>query len=91
VRPLEFLAIKPCRHDAYEAVPKRKVALDLDECERVLAGKGYEIISNPKVMLVTRKEVEITLYPHGRLLMQPVKERDLAVRIAKELFSALGM
>jgi ArsR family metal-binding transcriptional regulator len=91
VRPLEFLAIKPCRHDAYEAVPKRKVTLDLDECERVLAGKGYEILSNPKVMLVTRKEVEITLYPHGRLLMQPVKERDLAVRIAQELFSALGM
>jgi hypothetical protein len=25
------------------------------------------------------------------LLMQPVKERDLAVRIAQELFSALGM
>lgn len=91
MRPLEFLAIKPCRHDAYEAVPKRKVELDLDECERVLADKGYEILSNPKVMLVTRKEVEITLYPHGRLLMQPVKERDLAVRIAEELFSALGM
>jgi ArsR family metal-binding transcriptional regulator len=91
VRPLEFLAIKPCRHDAYEAVPKRKVTLDLDECERVLASKGYEILSNPKVMLVTKKEVEITLYPHGRLLMQPVKERDLAVRIAQELFSALGM
>ena len=88
---LEFLAIKPCRHDAYEAVPKRKVSLDLDECERVLSGKGYEILSNPRVMLVMRKEVEITLYPHGRLLMQPVNDKRLAVRIAEELFSSLGM
>lgn len=88
---LEFLAIKPCRHDAYEAVPKRKVSLDLDECEKILAAKGYDILSNPKVMLVTRKGVEITLYPHGRLLMQPVREKASAERIAEEFFSALGM
>lgn len=87
---LEFLAIKPCRHDAYEAVPKRKVSLDMDECERVLSGKGYRILSNPKVMLVMTKGVEITLYPHGRVLMQPVRERELAVRIAEELYSDLG-
>jgi len=91
VLSLEFLAVKPCRHDAYEAVPKKKVSLDLEECERILAGKGYEIISNPKVMLVTRREVDITLYPHGRLLMQPVKEKASAERIARELFAALGM
>lgn len=88
---LEFLAVKPCRHDAYEAVPKRKVSLDLDECEKILAAKGYDILSNPKVMLVTRKGVEITLYPHGRLLMQPVREKASAERIAEEFFSALGM
>ncbi len=88
---LEFLAVKPCKHDAYEAVPKRRVTLDLDECEGKLRGKGYEVLSNPKVMLVVRKGVEVSIYPHGRLLMQPVKTKDEAERVARELFAALGM
>ena len=87
---MEFLAIKPCRHDAYEAVPKRKIALDLDEAERVLAAKGYEILANAKVMLVVKKDHEITVYPHGRLLIHPVKDRAVAERIASELYAALG-
>ena len=90
MRILEFLAVKPCKYDAYEAVPKRRVSLDLDECERVLEEKGYEILSNPKVMLVVRKGHEITIYPRGRLLMHPVKDRDEAEKLARELYKALG-
>lgn len=87
---MEFLAIKPCKADAYEAVPKGRVSLDLDECERLLAEGGYEVLSNAGVMLVVRKGVEITVYPHGRLLMHPVKRREEAERVAKELFGVLG-
>lgn len=87
---MEFLAIKPCKFDAYEAVPKGRVSLDLDQCEKLLSAKGYEIVSNPKVLLVLRKGVEITLYPHGRILMTPVASRENAEQIAKELFAALG-
>jgi len=91
VRHMEFMAVKPCRFDAYEAVPKGRVDLDLDECEKVLAGEGYEILSNAGVMLVLKKEVEITLYPHGRLLLYPVSERETAIRLARELYLALRM
>jgi len=87
---LEFLAVKPCKFDAFEAVPKGKVRLNLDECEERLSSSGYEILSNPKVMLVVRKEVEISIYPMGRLLMHPVKTREAAERIAKDLYLALG-
>jgi ArsR family metal-binding transcriptional regulator len=86
---LQFLAVKPCKYDAYEAVPKGRVSLDLDECERVLEAKGYEILSNPKVMLVAKKDVEITIYPAGRLLMHPVKDRADAERVARQLYHDL--
>src|SRR5512137_2964492 len=49
---VEFLAVKPCKYDAFEAVPKGKVSLDLDKIEKVLSQNGYEILSNPRVMLV---------------------------------------
>ncbi len=64
--------------------------LDLDESESKLSSKGYEILSNPKVMLVVRKGVEITIYPAGRLLMHPVKDRDEAERLAKQVYRDLG-
>lgn len=88
---LEFLAVKPCKYDAYEVVPKGKVSLDLDDVEKVLAGKGYEVLSNPRVMLVVKKGVEISIYPRGRLLMHPVRDRENAQKVADELYSALGM
>ena len=87
---MEFLAVKPCKHDAYEAIPKGKVSIDIDESERVLSAKGYEILANPKVMLVVRKGVEISIYPRGRLLMHPVSDRDEAERLAKALYEDLG-
>ncbi len=88
---MDFLAVKPCRFDAYEVVPKDKVQLDLDDVEKVLSSKGYEVLANPKVMLVVRKGVEISVYPRGRLLMHPVQNRAEAQRFAEELYSALGM
>jgi len=87
---LEFLAVKPCKYDAYEAVPKGRVSLDMDDVEEILSRNGYEILSNPKVMLVVRKKVEISIYPHGRLLMHPVADRQEAERLARELYVALG-
>lgn len=91
MRTLEFLAVKPCKYDAYEAVPKGKVSLDLDRCEQILARAGYSVLSNAQVMLVVKKDVEITLYPRGRLLMHPVAAREDAERYAKELYTALNM
>lgn len=72
-------------------MPKGRVTLDLDECERLLRENGYEILDSPGVMLVVRKEVELTLYPHGRILMHPVKDREAAHRYASKLYNAVGM
>ncbi len=83
--------MRPCRFEAFEAVPRNRVTLDLADCERRLASAGYETVSNAGVMLVVRKDVEVTVYPHGRLLMHPAKDKADAERIARELYSALGM
>ena len=88
---MEFIAVRPCRFDAFEAVPKTKTSLDLGECEKRLRSAGYSIVSNAGVMLVVRKDAEVTVYPHGRLLMHPAKDKDEAERIARALYSALGM
>ena len=87
----ELLAIRPCKADAFEVVPKGRVKLDIDECERLLAAGGYEIVANRGVMLVVRKDVEMTLYPHGRVLIHPVSSKEDASRMAEELYATLHM
>lgn len=87
---MEFLAIKPCKYDAYEAVPKGRVTLDLERSETILSERGYEILSNPKVMLVVKKDVEVTIYPAGRLLMHPIKDKVDAERVARQVYRDLG-
>jgi ArsR family metal-binding transcriptional regulator len=89
--PLEFLAIKPCKADAFEVVPKGRLTLDLEECAKLLRESGYEIVSNPGVMLVVKRDIELTLYPHGRILMHPVSTKEEAHRHASDLYSAVGL
>ena len=88
---MDLLAIKPCTADAFEVIPKEELRLDLGQCERMLKGKGYEIVSNPGVMLVVRRGIEMTLYPHGRVLLHPVESKELAETLAQELFTALEL
>ena len=88
---LEFVTVRPCRFDAFEAVPRDRLALDLDDCERLLKDAGYEVVSNAGVMLVVRKGLDVTVYPHGRLLIHPVKDKAQAERAADEVYHSLGM
>lgn len=88
---LEFLAIKPCKADAFEVVPKGRLTLDLEECAKLLRESGYEIVSNPGVMLVVKRDIELTLYPHGRILMHPVSTKEEAHRHASDMYSAVGL
>lgn len=49
------------------------------------------MVSNAGVMLVVRKDIEVTIYPHGRLLMHPAKDKDEAERIAKRIYLDLDL
>jgi hypothetical protein len=72
-------------------VPKGRLTLDLEECAKLLREGGYEIVSNPGVMLVVKRDIELTLYPHGRILMHPVNTKEEAHRHASDLYSAVGL
>lgn len=85
------MTVRPCRFEAFEAVPRERLTLDLGDCERRLRSAGYEVVTNAGVMLVVRKGVEVTVYPHGRLLIHPAKDKGAAEEAARELYESLGM
>lgn len=83
---LEFASLKPCRYDAWDAVPKQRVRFDFPACWQKLQAGGYELVADVGVMLVVRKGVEVTLYRNGRLLMHPVRTKEHADQVAQEIY-----
>ena len=66
---------KPCKTAAsYEAIPKKQIKLDLDECEEKLKNWGYEVVCNAKVILIVKEEHEVSIYPTGMMVIKSNKE-----------------
>ena len=69
--------LRPCKSSAaFEAIPnlssrgKQKFELDLTECRNILETSGYEEVCDAKVLLIMKKEIEVTIYPSGKLIIK---------------------
>ena len=75
---------KPCKTTAsYEAIPKKQIKLNLDECEEKLKDCGYDVVCNAKVMLIVKKEHEVSIYPTGMMIIKSEKEEVARREIGK--------
>ncbi len=72
---MKYRVVRLCRSSAaIEAIPEKKENLDLYEVEEKLRAAGYEIITNLGPIMVVKKDVEITIYDTGKLLLKTKDE-----------------
>jgi hypothetical protein len=66
--------LRPCKSTAaYEALPDAKggtYKLHLDSCLDILKELGYVEVCNAKVMIILKKDLEVTIYPSGKLIIK---------------------
>ncbi len=63
--------IKPCKTKAvYNAIPDKKLRLDLDDCIKRLEVSGYKTIFNANAILIIKKDIETSIYPDGKLILK---------------------
>lgn len=82
--------LRPCRNTAaFELLPDAERRLDMGEVEAVLAGAGFTRVVRAGVMLIMRREVEVSVYRSGKML---IKTRDpvVAQGLAPELMGLVG-
>lgn len=85
---MQFYTIQPCKTtSAIECVPKKQLSLNLDKLEQNFKDKNYDVL-NVKVMLIVKKENEITVYKSGRLLIK-TDNKKIAKKCAKEVYGIL--
>ncbi len=80
-----------CKNRAgYEAVPKARLKLHLDDVESTLTKAGFESLANAGILLVVRwEDVELSVFESGKLLFK-TRELDSA-RVAMTAFhTAMG-
>lgn len=83
--------LRPCKTSAaFEAIPERDLALDLDALERRLVGDGWRTVANARVLLVVAKDLEATVFPSGKVLIKTT-ERPTAERVWGAIQPHLGI
>ncbi|MCQ5375199.1 MAG: hypothetical protein NO474_01165 [Methanomassiliicoccales archaeon] len=86
---MKFKIIRLCTGDAFSVVPQEIVRFDLDRVAEIFMKNGIEI-ANPGVMIIARlKDVEMTIYTNGRLMIRPIQDRERAESIANEIYRCL--
>jgi len=83
--------VEPCSDSgAYRAEPKKETRIDLEELEKHLSKEDFKIEFSSEVILLVLHpefEVEIGIYPSGKLLFKTTK-KDIVDELFEE-FSEL--
>lgn len=73
---MTYYLLKPCKgHAGYLSNMKKKTRVDLSYAIGQLESNGYEVM-DVKHLLIAKKDVEVTVYPNGKLLVKTDDEND---------------
>jgi hypothetical protein len=73
---------------AYEAVPNRRLRVDMSALKRTLErSENWEVLlSTPQFMTIRRKDgIEVTVVDDGRMIIRNAKDQENASTIAQQL------
>jgi ArsR family metal-binding transcriptional regulator len=79
---MTYYLLKPCKgHAGYLSNMKEKTQVDLRTAIGLLESNGYEVM-DVKHLLIAKKDIEVTVYPNGKLLVKTDDENT--ARLAAE-------
>ena len=87
---MTFFTLKPCKSSAaFEMVPEKEVKIDLKEASETLVSCGFELVLNAKVILIVKKDFEVSIYPSGKLIIK-TDSKEVAENVANEVYGFIG-
>jgi hypothetical protein len=84
--------LRPCKSKAaFEALPQkdgRNLKLDLSACGKLLGDIGYQEVCDARVLIIMKKEIEVTIYPSGKLLLK-TDFKEHAESVMNEIYGVI--
>jgi len=84
-----FKVIRLCKEEAVSIVPTTMLRYDLDKAAELLAGKGYEVVSQGLMVIARGPGHEVTLYTSGRMLLSGSEKKEKAAEMAEEIYATV--
>ena len=85
----EFTLVKTCSADAFDAIPRKLINIDISKAVESLKHAGYSIVADAgRLCVVEKGGVEMTLYSSGRVLVKTARE-EIARQAAEQLYSCI--
>jgi hypothetical protein len=86
---MRFKVLRVCQSKALSVVPQEVVRFDLDRAAEILDRAGYIVTHSEVLVIASKQGMEITLYTNGRLMLQPVEQRDTAAALAEDFYAKI--
>ena len=87
---MRFTTMRLCGGEALMAISAEDLRLDIEKVTARLEGMGHTIKQKDEMMAVLDwKGMETTIYPQGKVMFFPLKDRSLCIRYATELLEKL--
>ena len=86
---MKFTVTRLCGGKALMAASKDEIELDMDKAEEVMLRRG-KIKSKDEAMLVAMwGEMEVTIYPQGKVMFYPLADKSKAVDYATDIIERI--
>lgn len=80
-----FTITRLCGGKALMAASKDRMDLDLKRASEILSDKFTLKQLDDMMLIMSWNEMEITLYPQGKIMFHPLADKNLAVEYATEI------
>ncbi|MDD1771634.1 MAG: hypothetical protein LUQ09_01795 [Methanomassiliicoccales archaeon] len=86
---MKFKVERICCYDSMSAMPMDRTRLDLKASEMRLREAGFEVEPQDLYLTVNIDEMDVTIYPGGRVLIHPMNDKAKAKELAQKIFDLL--
>lgn len=84
-----FSITRLCGGKALMAASKEVQNIDLEKATKALEKFGPVKQKDEMMIVFSWKEMEVTLYPQGKVMFFPLMEKELAIQYATEILEAV--
>jgi hypothetical protein len=87
---MRFTTVRLCGGEALMAVSADVLDLDINKVSEHMERSGFKIKQKDDMMIVlVWNGMETTIYPQGKIMFFPLKDRSLCIKYATEILEEL--
>ena len=89
---MKFAVTRLCGGKALMAASSDSMDIDIGKASKILTDDGFILKKNEDglMLILEWKDMEVTLYPQGKVMFHPLSDKDLAVEYAAMILEKVG-